>query len=437
MKNLPVVAGRLVDEDSPKLPLLIGIGALIVFLLVMFGWASAMSVSGAAIATGQLAVEGNRKALQHRDGGPVAAVLVREGQRVKKNQPLLELDLTDTRAEVAVLTSAKALALIRLARLHAEAEGAAAISWPAEVDANDPKNAAAIAQEQKLFNARLTAYQGNVQLLKESIEAHERQIEGIKGRIESSNKQLATVRAEADAIRPLVETGIVARPRMLGLERSEAGFQGDLETLKNSLAAEQAAIRQAEGQIAQLQKDRRENIAKDTSETEGKLADTLPRLASATDRLGRATLLAPDDGFVYNLAVFSPGAVLVPGQVVLEIVPADDPLVINVEINPADIDRVRVGQQVTVHLIPFSQRWQSVLHGTLTKISPDRFDDAQKQKSFYRGVVKLDPVEVKKAGIELAPGMPAETVIETEQRTIMAYFLDPVYRVYDFGLREK
>jgi HlyD family type I secretion membrane fusion protein len=424
-------------NDSPRGPLLIGALAFFTLIGTIFAWSSTMSVSGAAIAPGQIAVEGNRRALQHRDGGPVAAVLVREGQRVKKNQPLIELDLTETRAEVAVLTSAKNFAVIRLARLKAEAENRDIVAWPIGIDTSDPKIQSSVQQEEQLFLARRGAYLGNVQLQKQQIQAHQRQIEGLRARIVSSRAQLATVDAELEAIRPLLSLGIVAKPRILALERAAAGFQGDLETLQGSIAAEQAAILQGQGQIAQLEKDRRESIARDQSDNESKLADTEPRLVSAKERLTRGTLLSPDDGFVYNLAVFSAGAVLVPGQVVLEIVPVDDSLVLNVEINPIDIERVRIGQEVTVHLTPYSGRWQSVLHGRLTKVSADRVDDVPKQRSYYRGVVKIDADDLKRAGVELAPGMPGDAVIQTEARTILAYFMDPIFRIYDFALREK
>jgi HlyD family type I secretion membrane fusion protein len=435
-----VDAEQVIKSDSPRIPVLVGMLAAVAFFVAMFGWASAMSVSGGAIASGKVAVEGNRKAIQHRDGGPVARVLVREGERVKKGQALLDLDLTDVRAEFGVLTNSRLVSLARISRLRSEARDAPEITWSDELTSStdDAQRRSSIEQEQSLFVARRAAYQGNIALLQKEIEGRQRQIEGLRARLVTTRAQLTSVQAEFTSLQPLAAQGIVSRPRILALERTGSGLQGDIETGQNSIASEENGILQAQTKIAQLEKDRRESIAKDMNEAESRLAEVEPRLKSAQEKLARGTMISPDDGYVYNLAVFSPGAVLTPGQVVMEIVPTDDALVIAVEISPTDIERVRPGLRVNVHLLSYTQRWQSIIQGELVKISADRFDDPyNKQTSFYKGIVRVDAADLKRAGAELAPGMPAQVIIQTEDRTILSYFMNPIFRMYDFALRER
>ncbi|MBF9197340.1 HlyD family type I secretion periplasmic adaptor subunit [Microvirga terrestris] len=425
--------------DSPRAPLLVGGIAAVLMILVFGVWASMMSVAGGAVANGKVALEGNRKALQHREGGTVKAILVREGQRVEKGQALIELNPTDLQAEVAILDSTRLATMVRLARLRTEVRNDSQILWPADVSAlrSQVQARSIVDQETAVFEARLTAYRGNINLLQQQIDGRERQIAGLETRLIATQSQLTSVDQEHTSLLPLVEKGLIARPRVLALERTSASLAADLQTIRSQIDAERSSIQQAETQIAQLEKDRREAAAKEIAEMEARLAEVAPRLTWANERLQNTTLFAPESGYVYGLAVFNSGAVVTPGQIVMEIVPSTDALVLSVEISPKDVERVRKGQHVTVHLLAYSQRYQSVIKGHLDKVSPDRFDNPQTGAAFYRGTVSIEPGELRRAQVELVPGMPVNVVIETGERTILEYLLDPIFRVTDYALRER
>jgi HlyD family type I secretion membrane fusion protein len=426
-------------SDSAVGPALLGGVAAAAFVGALVLWSSSMSVASAAIAGGRISVEGNRKAIQHRDGGPIGRVLVREGQLVQAGQPLLHLDLSEIRAEVAVLENSRIVLLIRAARLRAEAADAAAFVLPAELagGARDPQVDQVFQQELAVFASRREAYHGQISLLRQQIEANRRQIVALQGRIKATEAQLASIDDELKSLKPLLEKGYVARPRVLTLERTASGLQGELEGFNGLITAETDKIRGAEIQIAQLTKDRQETIARDMAESDAKLADILPRLKAAGERLDRGTLVAPEAGYVYGLSVFSTGATVTPGQTVLEIVPADDPLVVTAEISAGDINRVRAGQPVDIFLLPYRRYQQSPLRGTLEKVSADLVEEKGTNRSYYRGTVRLNREDLQTTQMELVPGMPAQVTIETGKRTILAYFLDPVFKVYDFALREQ
>ena len=426
-------------KDSAAGPVLFGGVAALALVAGIALWSSTMSVASAAISTGKVAVEGNRKAIQHPTGGEIGVVFVREGQLVEKGQKLLQLELADAKAEATVLSSSRAAALLRTARLQAERADAAELAFPESLrdQKNDPQVQMLFQQEAALLAARRAAYLGQISLLTQQIEGGRRQISALRGRASASQVQLKSIEDELVSLQPLVEKGLIARPRVLTLDRSAAGLRGDLSSISGSITAEEDKIRSAEIQMQQLNKDRLETIARDSADNDGRLAEIEPRLQSAQWRLGQAVLVAPESGYVYGLSVFGPGATLVPGQTALEIVPKDDPLVLSVEISPTDVNRVHPGQSASIHLLPYRQRYHKAIPGTLEKVSADRFDDKTTNRTYYKGVVRVDPKDIEEAQVELTPGMPAQVSIETGKRTILAYFLDPVFQIYDFALKEQ
>jgi HlyD family type I secretion membrane fusion protein len=426
-------------KDSASGPVLFGGVAALALVAGIALWSSTMSVASAAISPGKVAVEGNRKAIQHPTGGEIGVVFVREGQLVEKGQKLLQLELADAKAEATVLSSSRAAALLRTARLQAERADAAELAFPASLhdQKSDPQVQMLFQQEAALLAARRVAYQGQISLLTQQIEGGRRQISALHGRASASQVQLKSIEDELISLQPLVEKGLIARPRVLTLERSAAALKGDLSSISGSITAEEDKIRAAEIQMQQLNKDRLETIARDSSDNDARLAEIEPRLQSAQWRLSQAVLVAPESGYVYGLSVFGPGATLVPGQTALEIVPKDDPLVLAVEINPTDVNRVHPGQSASIHLLPYRQRYHKAIPGTLEKVSADRFDDKATNRTYYKGVVRIDPKDIEEAQVELTPGMPAQVSIETGKRTILAYFLDPVLQIYDFALKEQ
>jgi HlyD family type I secretion membrane fusion protein len=338
-----------------------------------------------------------------------------------------------------VLSSQRAASLLRAARLQAERAGAGEFALPAALVAqqSDPQVQMFLQQEQTLFSTRRAAYLGQISLLNQQIEGSQRQIESLRERTGSAQAQLVSVQDELKSLKPLLDKGLVARPRVLTLERSAAALQGDMSAISGLITAEEDKVRQARIQIEQLTRDRMELIAKEGTENDARLAEIEPRLRSAQQRLDHAVIVAPESGYVYGLSVFGPGATLTPGQTALEIVPKDDPLVVGVEIDPTAINRVRPGQSASIHFLPYRQRYNKPIGGTLEKVSADRFEDKATGRVFYRGVVKVSPDDIKHSHVELTPGMPAQVTIETGKRTILEYFLDPVLKIYDFALKEE
>jgi len=293
-----------------------------------------------------------------------------------------------------------------------------------------------IDQERSLHQSRDLAHRGALALVDQRIAGARDRIDGLNARLLATRQELAYVAEERQTIRPLVESGVIARTRLFALDRDAARLQAEIEGILTDVAVARNQVEEGSGERAQLDKQRSEDIATELGETESTLSTIAPRLVAANERLGRSIVTSPETGFVYELAVFSSGATVLPGETVMEIVPAGQPLVLQVEISPADIERVRPGQQASIHLIPYNRRYASLITGTLERISADLVVDQRTQRSYYFGIVSVDGSDLARAGAELLPGMPAEVMINAGDRTIAEFFLDPILRMYDRAMKE-
>lgn len=444
---IPQRSGQVADQrltsgirDDAASPLVLAGGITAVLLLGALGaWASTMTVASAALAPGFAIAEGHRKAVQARDSAPVKAILVKEGDRVAVGQPLIELDLSDVEGEVSVLTATRLQFMARRARLGAERDQGA-LAFPHELEeaaADDPQVRIVLDQERSLLEARKIAYDGSVALIAQKIAGAEERITGLTARLEATRRQLDSVLEEKRTIEPLADKGVIARTRVLGLDRDANALQAGIEGILTEIAAARNATLEGKIEREQVDKALGQEISKELSDIEANLSTIEPRLVAANQRLKRSVIRSPEDGYVYELAVFSSGATVLPGQTLMEIVPADEALVLKVEISPKDIERVHPGQEADIHLIPYNRRYQSLIRGTLERVSADLVTDERAQRSYYTGIVSVDPDDLVRADAELLPGMPAEVMINAGDRTIAAYFLDPILRVYDRALKEQ
>ena len=409
------------------------------FLLAIGTWASMMTIASAALAPGRVIAEGQRKAVQAADTAPVKALFVREGDYVRPGDPLVELDLSDVRAEVAVFATNRLQVLARRARLQAEMAGTE-LAFPDELlraAEADPQVRAILDQERALFDARRIAYEGSVALVDQQIAGSRAQITGLEARLAATRRQLDSIVEERNSIAPLVAKGIVAKNRDLELQRLAAGLEADMEAIQTDIGTARSRADEGEIQRTQLAKARREDVSKALAEAESDLATIVPRLAAARDRLARAVIVSPEEGYVYEMAVRSTGATVNPGQTLLEIVPSREPLVLSVQINPRDIERIRPGQTASISLLPYNRRYQSLISGTLKSVSSDIVTEERTGHSYYTAIIDVDAADLRRAGAELFPGMPGEATINAGERTISEYFLDPILRTYDHAMKEQ
>ncbi|WP_051432344.1 HlyD family type I secretion periplasmic adaptor subunit [Rhodovibrio salinarum] len=427
----------------------VAIGAIVVAIAFgAFGtWAATAPLDSAAVAPGTVMVESNRKLVQHPDGGVVKRIAVKEGDMVRRDDVLLELDTTESRARFDAVRQNLMAALLRKARLQAERTGAEEMQLPDELQ--NPANAehareieAALAAERAQFAERRRSLDGKVAIHREKITQLKDRIAGVQAEKESAEQQMQIMRNELVGLRELHEKGYYPRTNILKMERQLAQLGGKSGSAEATIAEARTQIGEARLQIEQVRQQFSEQVSNDLTEVRNKIAELRQRFVMAAHKLSVSKVRAPQDGVVQNLNVHTVGGVIQPGKEIMEIIPTDDRLVLQVEVKPTDIDVVAEGQDAEVRLTAFSGRTTPSLIGRVTRLSADRITRAQGQgmppRSFYQARVEIPPQELDKLDDQkLQAGMPADVLIKTGEQTLLAYLARPITDAMSTGLIEQ
>ncbi|MBI1207185.1 MAG: HlyD family type I secretion periplasmic adaptor subunit [Azospirillum sp.] len=420
--------------------ILIGIVILVLFFGVLGGWAALAPLEGATMANGLIKIEGSRKVVQHADGGVVTDIRVREGDRVEAGQVLMVLDDTVPRTNVTLLSQQYDALLAQEARLTAESRRADTIEFPPELQkrAEDTTVAEAMSGQAELLRARADMLGSQTELLRKKILELEEQINGSEAQVRARAAQRRSIETELASLRPLYERGIVARTRLLELERNRERLTGEEHELAANSARARQTIEQAKQQMLQIQFERSSQIATEMRDTQNRLADTLQRLEAGREVLRHTEIKAPVEGYVLGLTVFTKGAVIAKGEKVMEIVPNRRQLMVEASIRTEDITYVRPGMVAEIRLTGLKQRTAPVLDGKVTHVSADRLTDPRSGAAYFLINVSIDEDDLaRNTQLELYPGMPALVMIPTGKRTALDYLMRPLLDSLSVAFREK
>ncbi len=416
------------------------IGAVIVTLSfgVFGGWTFLAPLDSSAVATGVVVVKSHRKTVQHLDGGIVAKILAKDGDVVKEGDPLLILDDTQIKAQMQIARSQFIVLSAQAARLRAEKDRLKQVVFPEALnDASDQRITEAKQAENNVFHSRKTAHDGEMALLKERISQISSKIKGLQSQGESKKILVASYGEEIHDIKELLAEGFADKQRLRDIERSHALQSGEIAELNAEIATNQMLISETRLQILQVEKKFQEEVAGKFSETQAQLNDVTERLSAFQDKLDRIVIKAPASGMVMGLSVHTQNGVIAPGTAILDIVPGDAELIIEARVSPNDIDRVAVGLQAEVRFSAFKQSQTPKMDGRVIQLSADRFVDPQKGDAYYIALVELTPESRKDLGkLQLVPGMPAEVLINTGERTLFEYLAQPATNAFARALTE-
>lgn len=403
-------------------------------------WAVMAPLNGAVVANAVIKIDGNRKSVQHLDGGIIKELHVREGDRVLAGDLLIVLDETQARAEHDVLTQEYAVLRATEIRLRTELEHGPELVMPPDLKArtDDPYLKSVWNGQLNQFQSRRASLEGQRSVIREKINQLGSQIVGAEAQVKSFTDQINSVHKEATDIAPLVERGLIARPRILQLERTAYGLEGQIADANANIAKARQAIAEQEQQIAQLDNDRMTDVTKDLRDTQAKLLEVIPKALNAKAVLGRMEIRAPYTGRVVGLTVFSVGGVIQRGDKILDIVPDEDSLTIEAQVGVDDISDVHPDTRAEVHLTAYKQRIVPIIHGDVIQVSADRLTDPKTNAPFYTAYVRIDRDELAAMpNIRLYPGMPATVMIPTVQRTAFEYIVGPLVMSFNQSFRQK
>ena len=423
-------------------------GAIIaaLFFIVFLGWAAFARLDAAAYAPGTLVVSGQRQSVQHRDGGVVGKIYVREGQRVERGQLLVQLAAAEVQAQERALASQAIRLLAQRARLEAEQLGRTQIVQPREFATLSPEDraeaAAALHAQQTELQVRGSVLAAQRGALGQRVAQSGQQGRGYGEQVVSAAEQLRLIEEQIAALRPVAEKGFVSQTRMRELERARAELIGQRGQYSASVAQTRGAARESEIQTLEAERSFRERSAADLRDVDNRLGDILPRWTAARDQLERTAIRAPATGAVVGLTVFTPGGVVAPGQKLMDVVPERTPLLIQARIAPEDADDLVVGQRTLVKFSGLHERNLPNLDGKLTRLSADSFTDEKSGMSYFTGeiTVPLDQLrliqDVRGSDFALRAGMPVQVLIPLRKRTALDYALEPLVGSFWSSFRE-
>ena len=414
--------------------------AAILLVAGLGGWAMTTEFSGAVVAAGQLVVDSSVKKVQHPTGGVVGRLNVREGSLVKGGDIVVALDDIQIRANRDILVKALTELAARQAREEAERDGFAKVTFPDDLIArrSDPDVAKAIAGEERQFEIRRTAREGQKAQLRERIAQLRQEIGGYEAQIVSKDKQIEWIGKELLGVNELWEKNLVPYTRVTNLEREKERLIGERGQLVATIAQSKGKMAETELQILQVDQDMRAEVGRDLADIRAKAAENIERKVAAEDQLKRVDIRAPIDGVVHQLTVHTVGGVITAGEPIMLIVPQGETLQVEVKVAPQDIDQLRIGQSAVLRFVAFSQRTTPELAGSVIRISADVTEDTKTGARFYTLRLDVPETEVARLGnVKLVPGMPVEALIQTSPRTVMSYLVKPLHDQLARAFREK
>ena len=440
-RNLALAGGRRSAASSDWKPLVFwGYGFIGCTLGVFLLWALIARLDGAALASGIVSVESNRKTLQHLEGGIVRDIAVKDGELVREGQLLISLDPTRTESTGHLYRNQFAIALAQEARLLSERDGADAVVFPQAVMelAGIPAIVRAMHDQREQFIVRR-------QVLAQSIEVANAQIEQANKEAEQNDidnntakAMLASLKRELESVRFLFERNLVALSRLSALEREEARLEGVIANTEVGKTRLREKIHELTGRRDKATKDYRQEAATQLGDLQKSITELRQQIIIASDTHRRVELRAPITGAVQQLRIFTVGGVVRAGEPILDIVPISDSLVIKAKVSPLDADRVTVNMDAEIRFPSFRILGLQIIRGKVSAMSRDRLVDEVTRDPYFDAQIRVEREALPTAiADKLVAGMPAEVVIPTGERTVFNYLVTPIVERFQNSMRER
>ena len=427
-------------ESGMKRPIMIGSIIVAVFIIGIGLWAAFAPLASAVLAQGVVKVEDNRKTIKTRDGGIISKILVHDGQKVQAGDTLIRMDDVQARSAFDVYDKQYMNLIAQRARFIAEGSGVDEIAFPPALTErkNEPAIASLMTDQTELFNKRRQALDNQADILKQRLAQLDTRISGYQAQIDAISRQDSLIAEELAGTQTLADKGYAPKTKVLELQRTAAGLNGQIGSLKAQIAEAEQAKGEAQMQINRLYEDRLTEGSQGLSDIQGNLANIQPRLQAAQETLDLTEVRAPVSGTVFGLTQFTEGGVVAPGERILDIVPDTGDMIIEAMIKPSDITQVEEGMKAQVKLTAYNQRTTPSVDGEIIRVSADRMT-TDNGAAFYTMDIKVDPESLSRSAenLRLYPGMPAEVIVPTSARTALDYIISPVANSMDRAFRER
>jgi epimerase transport system membrane fusion protein len=404
----------------------LGFGIVLLIFGVFGTWAAIAPLDGAAYAPGVVTVQAYRKTVQHLEGGIVKEVLVHDGDIVKRDDPLIILDDAQLRFEYEITRSQLVAARAMEARLKAERDNLPAIGFGVMADSDSLRVAEARQGETQVFNAQRGSRLGQIAVLQERIGQLNQQIKGLEAMIGAKHYLEKSYSGEIVELTDLLSQGFVDKQRLLEQERKLGMLRSEVADHRSAINQTRLQINETKLQILQVDKDFNSDVVKQLAEVQTKIYDLQEKASSLEDRLSHIVIRAPDAGMVIGMTVHTIGGVVRAATPLLDIVPSVSELVIEAQVAPVDIDRIAIGKRADIRFGAFNSSTTPVIEGEVSSVSADRLINEKTGVAYYLARVRVTEAGVQALGErKLLPGMPADVLIITGERTLLHYLMQP------------
>ncbi|MFA7269716.1 MAG: HlyD family type I secretion periplasmic adaptor subunit [Sterolibacterium sp.] len=437
--TLPALEGELVLPTDTAQPARVGLWVLGLGFGGFLLWASLAPLDEGVPTQGMVTIDTKRKAVQHLSGGIIKQVMVKEGQSVKQGDPLVSIDDAVSLANYESVRQHYLTLRAMEGRLLAEQSAQGKITFHPDLlkAESDPYIRQTINNQQQLFQSRRMSLQADMDAIKESIQGQEASIQGAEGVLKARNSQLEYIQEELKGVRDLVKEGYAPRNKQLELERMAAESMGSIAELQGNIQRGRRAIAEMKQRAIQRSQEYRKEVDTQLSDVRREVQADADKYKAASQELGRTVIRAPSEGQVLGLAMQTVGAVVGPGQKLMDIVPKNEALLLEARVPPHLIDKVHAGLGVDVRFSSFAHSPSLVVQGKLESVSSDLIVE-QNNVAYYLARISITPEGMKELGNrQMQAGMPAEVVIKTGERTVLTYLLHPLLKRMAASMKEE
>jgi HlyD family secretion protein len=413
---------------------LLGLISMAIFVGGFSAWSFFAPLAEAAIAGGVIGVEGKRRVIANQEGGSVQELLVHDGEHVRAGQVLIRMNDAQASATAETAKAQRWTLLAQLARLDSETAGDSRIQFQPELLAaadgqglDAARAVHAMSVQRALFEARTVGLSSQISVLQDRIDQQLAVISSAEQRRLATEQQLELIQREVDVKQTLLSKGLARLSEVLQLQRSHAALNGTLGDLAGQIQRAHATIAESRSSMRQVRDQRLQDVSDDRREARSKLNEAEDNLRAAQDIATRRDIVAPEDGIVLGMRIFNVGAVVKPGDTVMELVPSEDRLVAEAHLSPNDIDVVYPGLDAQVRLPAFKQRLVPFVNGRVIFVASDVTTDEKTKIDYYKMQILLDREQLDRLpNVHLTPGMPVEAMVQLGERSFFHYITQPI-----------
>jgi HlyD family secretion protein len=424
---------------------LLGLISMAIFIGGFAAWSFFAPLAEAAIAEGVVSVEGEHRVIANQEGGTVQELLVHDGDHVRAGQVLMRMNDVQASAAAETAKAQRWTWLAQLARLDSEAAGDSKVKFQSELLAaaggrglDAARAADAMSAQRALFGARTIGLSSQISVQQDRIDQQLAVISSAEQQQRATQEQLDLIQREVAVKQTLLSKGLSRLSEVLQLQRSQAALSGTLGDLAGQMQRARASIAECRSSMKQIRDQQLQDVSNDRREARSKLNEVEDNLRAAQDVAVRRDLVAPEDGTILSMRIFNVGAVVKPGDTVMELVPSHDRLVASVNLSPNDIDVVYPGLEAQVRLPAFKQRLVPSVGGRVIFVASDVTTDEKTKSDYYKMQILLDHDQLDHLpNVHLTPGMPVEAMVQLGERSFFRYITQPIRDSFHRAFREQ